>query len=303
MTGFSAISWRLRSQELSTADHTLVMGVLNVTPDSFSDGGRFVDRAGGAHVDAAVAVGVELWRQGADLVDVGGESTRPGADPLPVAEEIDRVIPVIAGLADLGVPVSVDTRRAEVAAAALAAGAEVVNDVSALADGDMAGVCADTGAGVVLMHMLGDPATMQQDPRYDDVVEEVAAYLAGRAEMAVAAGIDPGRICIDPGIGFGKTDAHNLALLANLGRFVATGLPVLVGASRKGFLGRLLDRAGHPVPPAGRDMATAATTALAISAGVAVIRAHEVGGTLQVARTADAIVRATRSDSTGWSGE
>jgi len=273
---------------LSTADHTLVMGVLNVTPDSFSDGGRF-DATDAT--DAAVAAGLDLWRQGADLVDVGGESTRPGSVGVSVAEETDRVISVVAALAAAGVLVSVDTSKPEVAAAALDAGAEVVNDITALADPDMAALCAARGPGVVLMHMQGTPETMQLDPRYHDVVAEVARYLIDRAAAAVAAGVDPARICLDPGIGFGKRLDHNLDLLSGVATLAATGYPVLIGTSRKGFLGEILATAGHGAPADRRDPATHATTALAVVAGAAVVRAHDVVGTLQAARTADAIVR------------
>lgn len=286
---FTPVQWRIRTCTLTTADHTLIMGVLNVTPDSFSDGGRLGD------VGAAVAEGLRLWGDGADIVDVGGESTRPGARPVAAAEEAERVVPVVRRLVEEGVVVSVDTSKPVVAEAALAAGAEVVNDISAFRDPDMARVCAAAGAGVVLMHMRGTPADMQDDPRYDDVVAEVAAALASAAATAAAAGIEPVRIAIDPGIGFGKTYADNLALLAGLGRFVASGHPVVVGASRKRFLGWILERAGHPAPPAGRDAATGATTVRAVDAGVAVVRVHNVASALQVARTADAIVR-SRSD-------
>jgi dihydropteroate synthase len=285
---FSPASWRVRSTTLTTADHTLVMGVLNVTPDSFSDGGRF---GGADSITAAVDAGRELWGQGADLVDVGGESTRPGSTGVSSAEELDRVLPVVAGLAAAGVLVSVDTSKPAVAAACIDTGAEVVNDVTALSRPEMAEVCADRGAGVVLMHMQGTPETMQLDPSYHDVVSEVERHLLDRAETAVAAGIDPACICLDPGIGFGKRSADNLDLLAGLGRLASNGFPLLVGASRKGFLGDIVDAAGHPAPAARRDPATHATTALAIAAGVAVVRVHDVVGGLQAARTADAIVR------------
>jgi dihydropteroate synthase len=283
--GFTPATWRVRSRTLTTADHTLVMGVLNVTPDSFSDGARF-DGA-----EAAITAGLALWEEGADVVDVGGESTRPGSTGVSVEEEADRVVPVVAALAAAGVTVSVDTSKPEVAAACLDSGAEAVNDVTALARPEMAELCADRGAGVVLMHMQGTPETMQRDPRYDDVVAEVERFLLNRAGVAVAAGIEPTRICVDPGLGFGKRFADNLELLAGLDRLASHGFPVLVGTSRKGFLGDVLDTAGHPVPPALRDPATHATTALAIAAGVAVVRVHDVVGGLQAARTADAIVR------------
>ncbi len=202
------------------------------------------------------------------------------------------MVPVVAGLAARGVVVSVDTSKAAVAEAALAAGAEIVNDVSAFSDPEMTGVCSGSGAGVVLMHMRGTPRTMQDDPQYDDVVADVRRFLLERAGAAVHAGIAPSSICLDPGIGFGKTFAHNLELLAALDELVEAGYPVLLGASRKGFLGGLLEEAGHPAAAEDRDAATGATTALAIAAGVAVIRVHDVASALQVARIADAIVRA-----------
>jgi dihydropteroate synthase len=277
-----ALAWRVRGRTLSTAEHTLVMGVLNVTPDSFSDGG--------AHVDAAAAVrhGLDLLAQGADLVDVGGESTRPGAGPVATGEEMRRVLPVVRALAATGAVVSVDTAKAEVAAAALEAGAAVVNDVTALGDPAMGAVVAAAGAGLVLMHMQGSPRTMQDDPHYADVLGEVAAFLAERSEGAQAAGVDVGAICLDPGIGFGKRLEHNLALLAGVPRLVALGYPVMVGASRKRFLAEILGA----TPPADRDAATTAAHVLAIAGGVAVIRTHNVVAGLQTARVADAIVRA-----------
>jgi dihydropteroate synthase len=267
---------------LTTEDHTLVMGVLNVTPDSFSDGGRFLA------FDAAVAHGLQMVADGADLVDVGGESARPGSDPVPGPEQIARVVPVIRALAGESVVVSVDTTLAEVAAAALEAGAAVVNDITALGDPAMAGVVAGSGAGLVLMHMQGIPRTMQAAPHYDDVVAEVRQFLVDRAAVAEAAGVARGRIVIDPGIGFGKNLTHNLDLLAvGVPALADTGYPVLVGASRKSFLERL----AGPLPPEERDPPTVAAHALAIAGGAAAIRVHNVVmGTLS-ARVADAIVR------------
>jgi dihydropteroate synthase len=229
-----------------------------------------------------------MLAEGADLVDVGGESTRPGADPVPAEEELCRVLPVVRALAAAGAVVSIDTAKAEVAAAALEAGALVVNDVTALGDPGMAGVVAGAGAGVVLMHMQGTPRTMQDDPRYGDVLAEVAAFLVSRADAARAAGIDPASICIDPGIGFGKRLEHNLALLAGVPRLSALGYPVLVGASGKRFIADLLG----PIPAADRDAATAAAHVLAIAGGASIIRTHNVVVGLQTARVADAIVRA-----------
>jgi dihydropteroate synthase len=283
---FHPVSWRVRGRVLDNAAHTLVMGVLNVTPDSFSDGGRH------AEAGAAVARGLEMAAEGADLVDVGGESTRPGAAPVGADEELRRVIPVVRDLAAAGVLVSIDTRKAEVAAAALGAGAGAVNDISALGDAAMAGVVAGAGAGLVLLHMQGNPATMQDDPRYEDVVAEVARYLADRAAGAEVAGVDPACLCLDPGIGFGKTLEHNLALLRGIPKLATLGYPVLVGASRKRFLAGILG----PLPPSGRDAASAAAHVLAIAGGAAMIRVHSVVVGLQTARVADAIVRAVPAE-------
>jgi dihydropteroate synthase len=259
------------------------MGILNVTPDSFSDGGRFLA------FDAAVAHGLQMAADGADLVDVGGESTRPGADAVSADAEIDRVVPVVRALAGEGIVVSIDTSKAAVADAAIAAGAAVVNDVSALGDQAMGRLVAGAGVGVVLMHMLGSPRTMQDDPRYDDVVEDVIGFLAIRAERAVGQGIDPPRICLDPGIGFGKTLHHNLDLLtAGVSRLAGLGFPVLVGASRKSFIERILG----PILAVERDGPSATAHALAIASGAAMIRVHNVVEGLRSARVADAIVRA-----------
>ncbi|HEX2046420.1 MAG TPA: dihydropteroate synthase [Acidimicrobiales bacterium] len=244
----------------------LVMGVLNVTPDSFSDGGRWLDAG------AAVAHGLRMVEEGADVVDVGGESTRPGAEPVPVDEELRRVLPVVEALAP-HVRVSIDTRKPEVAEAAITAGASLVNDVSA----SLAPVAAAAGKGVgwVAMHMKGDPRTMQDDPTYDDVVAEVRAFLVERASTA---GVD--EVWIDPGIGFGKTVEHNLALLAHLDELVATGFPVVVGASRKSFLGRLTGGA----PAEDRVEASVAVAAWALSQGAVMVRAHDVRPTVEAAR-------------------
>ncbi len=270
---------------LSTAAHTLVMGVLNVTPDSFSDGGLALDEA------AAIARGTEMLRAGADIVDVGGESTRPGADPVDSRDEIERVATVVAELVAAGAIVSIDTMKPSVAAAAVAAGAEIVNDVGGLRDPAMVEVVAGLEVGVVIMHMRGEPRTMQADTTYDDVVEDVAVYLEKRADLAIDGGIDRRRICLDPGIGFGKSHLQNLDLLNNVSRFVDIGFPVLIGASRKAFLGSILDAAGLATGPAERDFATGATVSAAILGGAAAVRVHDVAGALQVARTTDAIVR------------
>jgi dihydropteroate synthase len=263
---------------------TMVMGVLNVTPDSFSDGGRFLDPA------AAVARGLSMWREGADIVDVGGESTRPGSDGVDAATEAGRVVPVIAELAASGVAVSIDTSKPEVAAAGLEAGAVVVNDVTALAAPRMAEVVAESGCGVVLMHMRGEPRSMQDDPIYADVVGEVAEFLSARAEAAEAAGVAPDRIALDPGIGFGKTVDHNLALLSDgVAALVKVGYPVLVGASRKAFLATL----GAGARSEERGAATIAAHTLAIAAGASAIRVHDVAQAVRSAAVADAIVRAS----------
>lgn len=253
----------------------LVMGVLNVTPDSFSDGGRF------AGPDEAAAAGRALLAQGAAIVDVGGESTRPGAEAVDPDAELSRVVPVLERLR--GAPVSVDTRRAAVAARALDAGAAVINDVSAGADPEMFPLVADRGAGLVLMHMRGEPATMQAAPRYDDVVGEVEAFLLARAAAAGEAGVPRDRILIDPGIGFGKTLEHNLALLRALPRLARHGYPVLVGVSRKSFLGRLTGRGVGE-----RGPATLAAVALCAAAGAAVVRVHEPAPALDAAKVAAA---------------
>ncbi len=265
---------------LGDAGRVAVMGILNVTPDSFSDGGRYADP------DSAVRRGLELWRQGADLVDVGGESTRPGADPVDPAEELRRVEPVVARLAEAGVAVSIDTGKASVAGAALDAGALAVNDVTGLSDPDMAATVAESGSSLVVMHMPGDPRTMHLAANYTDVVGEVRRHLLTRANAAMAAGVDAERICIDPGIGFGKTGDHNLELLARLGELASCGFPVMVGTSRKSFLGRLLDLPD----PEGRDVATAVTVALAAERGAALVRVHDVPSARQAAALVFAMV-------------
>ena len=253
------------------------MGVLNVTPDSFSDGGLWFD------TDAAVAHGLDLVAEGADVVDVGGESTRPGAAPVDEAEERRRVVPVVSALAP-HVRVSVDTRKATVAEAAVEAGATLVNDVSA----SLWPVAAGTGAGWVAMHMRGQPASMQDDPHYDDVVGEVRDFLVERADRASDAGV--AEVWVDPGIGFGKTAAHNLLLLRHLRTLVRTGYPVLVGTSRKSFLGRLVPAGAStpatPLPPDDRLEGSLATAAWAMDQGAAMVRVHDVRPTAQLARLA-----------------
>ena len=256
------------------------MGILNVTPDSFSDGGRFQT------IDAALEQAHRLVEAGADVLDVGGESTRPGAASVPLQEELDRVIPVIEAVAArLDVLVSVDTCKASVAQAALAAGAEMVNDVSAMrADDAMTGVVAEAGCPVILMHARWPPATMQNEPEYVDVVEDVMEFLHTQASWAQARGIRREAILIDPGIGFGKTLEHNLLLLRSVTRMMIGGYPVVVGPSRKRFIGELTGRA-----PADRIMGTAAAVALMAAQGVHLIRVHDVEAMRDVARVADAI--------------
>ena len=293
-----AATWRLRSRAVDTKDHTLIMGIINMTPDSFSDDGAFGAASSSetlAH-SAALDHARQLVEEGADIIDVGGESTRPGAAPVALSEELARVIPVVESLAADGVIVSIDTSKPEVASAAVEAGAEIVNDVSGLRNRNMVDVCVELEPGVVIMHMRGEPATMQDDPSYDDVVADVGRYLIGQADEAVRSGVDPNRICLDPGIGFGKTTRHNLELLAGLRRFTGAGYPVLLGVSRKGFLGAILDSAGRVTSPPDRDGASAATAAMAVLAGVAVVRVHNVAATLEATRIADAIVRSASQE-------
>ena len=259
---------------------TKLMGVVNVTPDSFSDGGLYLDP------EAAIAHGRELAAAGAEILDVGGESTRPGAEAVPQDEELRRVIPVIEGLVATDGQVSVDTSKAAVAAAAIDAGAEIVNDVTALrGDPEMAALCAGRGATVVLMHMRGEPRTMQEDPRYEDVVAEVKAFLAERLEAAIAAGIDEEHVWLDPGIGFGKTAAHNLELLRRFGELRDLGRPLVVGTSRKSFIGRLDGSAADE-----RLGGTIASSVLAAAEGAAVLRVHDVAEVRQGLAVATAIL-------------
>lgn len=259
----------------------IVMGILNVTPDSFSDGGSYADGV------AAVEAGIAMAAAGADIIDVGGESTRPGSEAPAVDEEIARVEGVVRALAERGLCVSVDTRHAPVARAALAAGASIVNDVSGFEDPEMVELAASRDAGLVVMHMKGDPGTMQVAPCYDDVVGEVAGYLAGRASALVDAGVDPVRICIDPGIGFGKTTAHNLELLRRLGEFSVLGFPVLVGASRKRFIGEITG----VVEPRERMSGSIAVAVDAVQRGALAVRVHDVRETVQALKMIAAIDR------------
>jgi dihydropteroate synthase len=268
------------------------MGIVNVTPDSFSDGGQFLQ------AEAAIAHGLRLADEGADILDVGGESTRPGAEPVSEREELDRVVPVIEGLARAGgsssrPQISIDTSKAAVAAAALDAGASLVNDVTALrGDSEMAGLIAERGVDCCLMHMLGEPRTMQREPSYGDVVAEVGAFLQERLEYALAHGIARERIMLDPGIGFGKTEAHNLELLDRLAEFSALGAPILIGTSRKAFIGGILARASgseQPVDVQARLAGTIATNVLAYERGASIFRVHDVAPV----RDALAVVAAT----------
>jgi dihydropteroate synthase len=267
-----------------------IMGIVNVTPDSFSDGGEFLD------ADRAIGHGRELAAEGADVLDIGGESTRPGAEAVDAAEELRRVAPVVEALvADGGPALSIDTSKVAVAEAALDAGAATVNDVTALrADPELAGLCADRRCEVVLMHMLGDPRTMQEDPTYDDVVDDVKAFLAERIEFATAAGIDEDRIWIDPGIGFGKTVEHNLELHRRLGELAELGRPIAFGSSRKSFIGKLT---GAPVDQ--RLGGTIASNVIAFANGARMLRVHEVGPMRQALEIADAILDPDRAASFG----
>ncbi len=260
-------------------DRPLVMGIVNVTPDSFSDGGTH------ATADSAIAWAEKLVADGAAIVDIGGESTRPGSAPVTPAEETARVLPVFERLAALPVPLSVDTRHAEVAAAALKAGASIVNDVSGFRDRSMVEVLGESEAGAVVMHMLGEPGTMQDEPQYDDVVAEIAEYLSTQAAMLVDAGVAPQRIAVDPGIGFGKTVEHNLELLARLDEIVALGYPVVIGVSRKRFVGVLT---GVEIP-AQRLAGSISAAVAAVGRGADIVRAHDVDQTVQALAVAAAI--------------
>jgi len=257
-----------------------LMGIVNVTPDSFSDGGLYLDP------EAAIEHGRDLAADGAEIVDVGGESTRPGAAEVSPEEEVERTAPVVAGLTESRVPVSIDTSKVEVAAAALDAGAQMVNDVTALAgDGEMGSLCADRGCELVLMHMQGTPRTMQANPTYDDVVDDVRSFLGERIETAKAAGVDEERIWIDPGIGFGKTLEHNLELVRRLDELRDLGRPILVGTSRKSFIGKITgrdvgDRLGGSI----------ATNVLALRAGAEMLRVHDVSEMREAALAAETIL-------------
>ncbi len=272
---------QLSASALDFSSGAMVMGILNVTPDSFSDGGAFLD------FDAACKRGVQIADQGAAIIDIGPESTRPGARTVSADEQIARSVPVIEYLSkNTDAVLSIDTRDADVALAAIEAGAQVVNDVTALADKRMAGLVAEKGLAVVLMHMKGDPETMQVNPAYGDVVGEVLEFLMERASFARQCGVEKQRIFIDPGIGFGKTFEHNIKLLRNIDRFVASGYRVLLGTSRKRFIG---DITGKTVA-AERVFGTAATVALAVEAGVSVVRVHDVAEMAEVVKVTEALV-------------
>jgi dihydropteroate synthase len=262
-----ANKWRLRTCTLELRRRPLLMGIVNVTPDSFSDAGKFFD----AH--AAVEQALRLISDGADIVDIGGESTRPYSTPVSADEELRRIAPVIEGIRrQSSAPVSIDTSKASVARAAIDAGVEIINDVTGLAgDPEMIPLAKRTGVGVCAMHMQETPQTMQDDPRYSDVVEDIYRYLAQRRDALLAAGIEQERICLDPGIGFGKTHQHNVTLMAHCGRFLELGCPVLIGHSRKGFLGKVLGD-----KEADRDAATSGAALAAAAQGVQILRVHNV---------------------------
>ncbi len=272
--------WKAREHTLPVPERVLIMGVLNVTPDSFSDGGRYLS------VEAAVARAEEIEAEGADLLDLGGESSRPGSQPVPLDVELARVLPVLAALAGrIRIPISVDTTKAEVARRALDVGAAIINDISALRnDPDMAEVVAKARAGLILMHMQGTPATMQDHPAYSAVVEEVCDFLRSRVEAAVAAGIEVERIAVDPGFGFGKTSDHNLAPLGGLPALRVLNRPIVIGPSRKSFVGGVL---GRPVEE--REWGTAAAVAVGVFQGAHVVRVHSVAQMKDVARVAQTL--------------
>lgn len=270
--GSSSKSWHIGSRVLSLTSRPLVMSILNVTPDSFSDGGRNNDTA------SAVDVALQMQTDGADIIDIGGESTRPYSDPVAVDEELQRVIPVISELAGkLSIPISIDTSKAAVAAAAVEAGAEIINDVTGLeGDPGMLAVATNSDVGLCLMHMQGSPQTMQDDPTYKDVVEEIYRYLQQRLEFCIAAGIAKERVCLDPGIGFGKTHQHNIELLRHTQRFCSLESPILIGHSRKGFIGKVLgDKATD------RTAATLGVTLAVAAAGADIVRVHDVKPTVE----------------------
>lgn len=274
----NVLQWK--KEQLDFSAGCIVMGVLNVTPDSFSDGGQFLD------TNKAIEHGLKMAAEGAAIIDVGGESTRPGSEPVSTEQQLKRVIPVIEALADeIDIPISIDTYNFEVAEAALKAGAAMLNDITALSDQRLGQLAAEQRIPVVLMHMQGTPKTMQTEPRYDNVVSEVLEFLLKRAKKAEEFGIPKERIFIDPGIGFGKTLEHNLQLLRNIDKFVTTGYRVLVGTSRKSFIGKLTGREN----PADRIFGTAATVVLCVAAGVSIVRIHDVAEMVDVVNVSRAI--------------
>ncbi len=280
----------LPSRTLALGERTLIMGVLNVTPDSFSDGGLYL------HPQAAIARALEIERAGADLLDIGGESSRPGSAPVTAEEELRRVLPVLEGLrGKLKIPISIDTQKAAVAEAALAAGAEIINDVSALrSDPALAELARRCRVPLVLMHMRGTPRTMQKGPFARDVLRDVASGLCAAVARTRKAGVAKSQIVLDPGIGFGKTCQQNYELLAHLDKIAALGYPLLVGASRKAFIGRTLAAKKDPLPPNQRVWGTAAAVTAAILGGAHIVRVHDLAEMLQVARIADALLAAAR---------
>ncbi|MFC1672022.1 dihydropteroate synthase [Planctomycetota bacterium] len=272
----------VRGREEIVGERTLVMGILNATNDSFFDGGRYADRS------RAVDQGLAMCEDGADIIDVGGESTRPGAEPVEAKDEIEKVVPIVSALAEkIDVPISVDTYKAEVAREAIQAGASIINDISAMRfDEGMAGVAAAAGVPVVIMHMKGTPRSMQDDPSYDDAVREIAAFLAERVRYAEEKGVSRECVIVDPGIGFGKTTEHNLQILRGIKSFRDTGCPVLVGPSRKSFIGNVLE-----LPVAERLEGTAAAVAASVMNGADIVRVHDVKEMVRVVRLTDAIAR------------
>jgi dihydropteroate synthase len=273
-------SIKLRDRVIELGRRTLIMGILNITPDSFSDGGRFDD------YDRALARGLELIAEGADILDVGGESTRPGSAPVPAEIELERVLPIIREVRrNSDIPISIDTAKAEVAQKALEAGADIINDISSLRfDPDMARVAAQSGAPLILMHMLGIPKTMQVNPVYQSVLSEIIGFLEEQMQYAVKNGVERGQIIVDPGIGFGKTVTHNLQIIRDLDSFSCMDRPILLAASRKRFIGSILGR-----PEMERELGTAVVNSFGIAAGAHMIRVHDVAFHREAVRVADAV--------------
>ncbi|MFZ0942692.1 MAG: dihydropteroate synthase [Syntrophobacteraceae bacterium] len=271
---------KLRGKALELGRRTLIMGILNITPDSFSDGGRFAD------YERALAQAFELISAGADILDVGGESTRPGSDPVPLPVELERVIPVIRAVRESSdIPISIDTNKSEVALQSLAAGADIINDVTSLRfDPAMVRVAAESGAPVIMMHMLGAPRTMQVNPVYESVISEIIAFLEQRVKFAVQNGIERSQIIVDPGIGFGKTVTHNLNIIRDLDRFSCMDRPIMLGAARKRFIGKILGR-----PEGERELGTAVVNAFGIAAGAHILRVHDVAFHREAVGMAEAV--------------